>query len=131
MGPIGSYDSTYKYTFDGLDEKDKNIANITVVQTLKYIAPQGNPPTAFPFQIVKADLTSKQGGGQIQFDIAKGRVVSSSLTMEMDGTITISVGGQNSDVKLSQTQTTTLKTSDEKSKASEEKPKGSEEKSKS
>jgi Family of unknown function (DUF6263) len=122
MGPIGSYDVSYKYTFEGLDEKDKNIANIKVETTLKYIAPQGNPPTAFPFQIVKADLTSKDGGGQIQFDIAKGRVIGSSLSMKMDGTITISVGGQNSDVKLSQTQTTTLKTSDDK-KTSDEKPK--------
>ena len=54
MGPIGSFDASYKYTFAGLDEKDKNIANIKVDSTLKYIAPQGNPPTAFPFQIVKA-----------------------------------------------------------------------------
>jgi hypothetical protein len=123
MGPIGSYDCIYKYTFDGLDEKDKNLANIKVDSTLKYIAPQGNPPNAFPFQIVKADLTSKDGSGEIQFDIAKGRVVSSSLSMKMDGTITISVGGQQSEVKLSQTQITTLKTSDEKAKAGEEKPK--------
>src|SRR5262249_35116238 len=114
MGPIGSYDVSYKYTFEGLDEKDKNIANIKVDSTLKYIAPQGHPPTAFPLQIVKADLASKDGSGQIQFDIGKGRVTSSSLSMKMDGTITISVGGQNSDVKLSQDQTTTLKTSDEK-----------------
>src|SRR5205814_2131381 len=123
MGPIGSYDCSYKYTFDGLDEKDKNIANITVGSTLKYIAPPGNPSGTFPFQIVKADLASREGGGQIQFDLAKGRVISSSLGMKMDGTITISVAGQNSDVKLSQTQTTTLKTSDEKPKISEEKPK--------
>jgi hypothetical protein len=117
MGPIGSYDCSYKYTFDGLDEKDKNIANIKVESSLKYVAPQGNAPSTFPFQIVKADLTSKDGGGQIQFDIAKGRVVSSSLSMKMDGTITISVSGQNSDVKLDQTQTTTLKTSEEKPKS--------------
>src|SRR5262249_43494309 len=96
MGPIGSYDCTYKYTFDGLAEKDKNIANIKVDSTLKYIAPQGSPPNAFPFQIVKADLASKDGTGQIQFDIAKGRVVTSGLSMNMDGNITISVGGQNS-----------------------------------
>ena len=50
------------------------------------------------------------------------------LSMKMDGTITISVGGQNSDVKLTQNQNTTLKTSDEKKsgdekKTSDEKPK--------
>ena len=39
MGPIGTYDTTYKYTDEGRDEKDKNLVKIKVDTNLKYKPP--------------------------------------------------------------------------------------------
>jgi hypothetical protein len=113
MGPIGSYDTTYTYTYQGPEEKDKNLGAIKVATTLKYVPPAGAAGAQLPFQIVKADLASKESGGTILFDAAKGRLASAELTMKMEGSLTIAVGGTNQDVKLTQNQKTTLKTSDD------------------
>jgi hypothetical protein len=113
MGPVGSYDTTHKYTFEGLDEKDKNLARIKVETTLKYVPPTGAAATGLPFQIVGGTLDSKEAGGTILFDISKGRVSSSTITLKLDGMLKIQISGMQNDVKLSQTQTTTMKTSDE------------------
>src|SRR5260370_10398889 len=111
MGPIGSFETNYKYTFDGPDEK--KLQKIKVDQTLKYVPPGPNAGGALPFKILKADLNSKESKSDILFDSEKGRVGGSNMTMKLAGTLTIDIGGMSSDVTLDQTQTTTVKTSDE------------------
>jgi len=111
MGPIGSFDTNYKYTYEGPDEK--KLQRIKVDSTLKYVPPGPNAGSGLPFKILKADLNSKESKGEILFDSEKGRVASSNMTMKMAGTLTIEIGGMSSDVTLDQTQTTTVKTSDE------------------
>jgi hypothetical protein len=111
MGPIGSFDTVYKYTYDGQD--DKKLHKIKVDSTLKYVPPGPNAGGALPFKILKADLNSKESKGEILFDSEKGRVANSNMTMKLAGTLTIEIGGMSSDVTLDQTQTTTVKTSDE------------------
>jgi hypothetical protein len=113
MGPVGSYVSTHKYTFEGMDDKDKNLAKIKVDTTLKYNPPGAGASGGLPFQIVSAKLDSKEGAGTVLFDVAKGRVSSSNMSLKLDGTLNLSIGGMTSEVKLNQTQNTTLKTSDE------------------
>ena len=113
MGPIGSYDTTYKYTFVGPDEKDKNLDKITVDTTLKYTPPGEGTPTQLPFKIKKADLKSSDAKGTILFDNQKGRVVNSDMSLKLDGKLSIEIGGMTTDVDLSQTQTTTVKTTDD------------------
>jgi hypothetical protein len=115
LGPIGSYETTYKYTYQGKD-KDTKLDKIKVDTTLKYVAPGANAGQGLPFKIVKADLTSKEGTGTILFDAAKGRVASSNQTLKLEGKLTIEIGGMNTDVDLVQTQTTTVTTSDTKPK---------------
>jgi hypothetical protein len=110
MGPIGTYENTYKYTFDG---KKDNKAMIKVDTTLKYVPPADNTPSGgLPFKIKSAELASKNAGGTITFDAEKGRVEESTMKVEMSGKLNIEIGGQTTAVNLDQTQTTNVKTSD-------------------
>ncbi len=113
MGPIGTYDTTYKYTYDGPDAKDKNLAAIKVDTTLKYSPPGAGAGTGLPFKILSADLKSKDGTGTALFDTQKGRLASLNLGLKLEGKLTIDIGGMNSEVQLNQEQTTQVKTSDE------------------
>jgi hypothetical protein len=113
MGPIGKYDSTYKYTDEGRDEKDKNLVKIKVDTSLKYVPPDAGVSGGLPFRIVKANLDSKEATGTILFDTSKGRVSSSNLNLKLEGQLDIDISGMTSQVKLTQTQTTTVKTTDE------------------
>jgi hypothetical protein len=111
MGPIGTFDTNYKYTYEGPDES--KLQKIKVETTLKYQPPGPNAGSALPFKILKADLASKESSGNILFDSAKGRVGGSDMTMHLAGTLTIDIGGMASEVTLDQTQTTKVKTTDE------------------
>jgi len=111
MGPIGSYITSYSYK---VNEKDigeqikKGKVNIDVETKLTYKAPDSKSG-ALPF-IIKAgklDGTSKEG--KIVFDVAKGVIDTSDMVLELNGTLTIEIAGQPTDVTLKQTQTSKLK----------------------
>jgi len=109
MGPIGTYDTTYKYTYEGKQDKfDK----IKVDTTLVYQPPGPNAGGALPFQIKSAKLDSKGGTGTILFDNDKHRLDKSETKLTIAGKMTIGIGGMNTDVDLTQEQTTTVTTSD-------------------
>jgi hypothetical protein len=115
MGPIGKYDNTYKYTYEGPDEKDKKLQKIKVDTTLVYKAPgetaagQGG----LPFKIKSADLKSTSASGTILFNSDKGRIESSTMKLELKGKLSIEIGGTTTTVELSQTQDSKVETSDE------------------
>jgi len=112
MGPIGRYENTYKYTYEGPD-KDKKWDKIKVETTLKYTPPDPKAPGGgLPFKIVSATLASKNAGGTISFNAEKGRVEESNMKVQLVGGLNIEIGGAATAVKLDQTQTTTVKTSD-------------------
>src|SRR5262249_1162595 len=48
MGPIGTYENNYKYTYDGKQDK---LDKITVETTLKYTPPGADAPGGLPFKI--------------------------------------------------------------------------------
>src|SRR5262249_48168084 len=103
MGPIGTYDTEYKYTYEG---KDGKLDKIKIDTTLKYSAPTGDTGAVLPFKIKAADLKSSNATGTVLFDSEKGRVDSTNQSLKLDGKLTIDIGGQATDVELSQTQTT-------------------------
>ena len=115
MGPIGKYENTYKYTYEGADDKEKNLAKIKVDTTLKYLPPDANAASSagLGFTIKSADLKSSDSNGAILFDTKKGQLVSSNMHLKLSGKLTIDVNGQASDVDLQQTQDTTVKQSDD------------------
>ena len=110
MGPIGSFDTNYKFTYVG--SRDKKLQKIEVDSILNYLPPGPNAGGALPFKILKADLGGKESKGDILFDSDKGRVVSSTLTIRLTGTLSIEIGGTPSEIVLDQTQTTKVKTTD-------------------
>jgi hypothetical protein len=113
LGPIGSYQSTTKYKYDGPDDKNKDLAKISDELTLTYKAPPSEQPgQTLPFKIKTADLKSKNGKGTITFDIKKGRLDKSEQKIELDGKLTIEIAGMTTDVTLNQTQETNITTSD-------------------
>jgi hypothetical protein len=108
MGPIGSYKTTHKYTYEG---KEGNLDKIRVETTLAYQPPGSAGAGGLPFQIVSADLKSTQAGGTILFNAAAGRLESSEMNLKLAGKLTIAIGGMNTEVELNQEQKTTVKTS--------------------
>lgn len=113
MGPIGRYENTYKYTYSGKDKEKTKLDSIKVDTTLKYLPPgDAVGGGGLPFKIKSASLSSKNAGGTILFDNEKGRVESSSMRVELEGSLSIEIGGQTTEVKLSQTQSTTVATHD-------------------
>jgi hypothetical protein len=113
MGPIGSFETTYKYTYEGPDDKDKKLQKIKFDTSLKYTPPGPNAGGGLPFKILSADLQGKDSNGTLVFDNDKGRVASSTASSKLTGKLSIEIGGMASSVELDQTQTTTVKTSDD------------------
>jgi len=109
MGPIGSYDSTYKYTYEG---KEGKLDKIKVETKLEYHPPGAGQAATLPFKIKEAKLNSKDATGTVLFDNDKHRLESSNQKLKLEGTLKIDIGGMTSDVELTQEQTTTVKTTD-------------------
>jgi hypothetical protein len=113
MGPIGTYKNTYEYTYAGRDTA-KKAEKITVKTTLTYTPPdEKTAGQGLPFKIKSADLKSSDATGIVFFDTEKGRVASSELSLKLSGKLSIEIGGQTTQVDLSQDQKTTVETMDE------------------
>jgi len=110
LGPIGNYDNTYTYT---LTKVEKDVATIDVTTALTYKVPGEGSSEGLPFKIKSADLKPKDAKGTIQFNVKEGRLVSSTMSLNLEGKITIEIGGTSTEVELKQTQTTDVKTFNE------------------
>jgi hypothetical protein len=110
MGPIGSYTTSYTFTYDGPD-KDKN-EKISVKMKLEYKAPDEKAGGGLPFKIKEAKLDGKDGTGEIVYDPKTNTLKSSTLTQKLEGKLTIEIGQQSTTVDLNQTQTTKITTTD-------------------
>lgn len=106
MGPIGTFQSTYLYTYEG--KVACYLERIYFKTDLRYSLPTV-PAGGLPFTIKKADLKRNEGTGAILFDNCRGRLVSSEMQMTLDGTLTIDIGGTETEVVLVKTQKTTVK----------------------
>ena len=112
MGPIGSYNNVYTYTYKG---KDGKLDKIDVKTALTYSPPDPAAAAggAMPFKIKSAKLESKNASGTIWVDADKGRVDHSDMKLELSGNLSIEINGQTADVTLTQEQSTNVKTTDE------------------
>jgi hypothetical protein len=107
LGPIGKYDTTFKFTDEGADgSKEK----IKIEADLKYTKP--GDKGGLPFVIKDAKLSGKSTGGEAVFDTKKGRIDSSKLTMKLEGDLTIEVGNMATEIKLNQDQVSSTKSAD-------------------
>lgn len=110
MGPIGTYDTTYKYTYEG---KDGKLDKIKVDTVLNYKPPEAGAAGTLPFKIKAAKLESKNATGTILFDNEKHRLDSSDMKLALEGKLTIEIGGMTTEVDLNQEQDTKVKTTDQ------------------
>jgi hypothetical protein len=114
LGPIGSYDTTYDYKYEGKDAKEKDLDRIAVTATLKYEKPGAEGAGGgLPFRIKDGKLESKNATGFVLFDAKLGRVASSEMNLTLEGTLDIEIGNMTTKVDLKQTQKTTVKTTSE------------------
>jgi hypothetical protein len=67
---------------------------------------------ALPFRIKTAKLESKPSTGTILYNPNLGRIDKSSMKLELEGELDIEIGGQTTNVKLSQTQETSVETAE-------------------
>jgi len=106
MGPIGTYDTNYKYTLEK-GSKDK----INVEATMTYAPPaKGADSASLPFTIKSGNLKAEPPAkGQITLD-SKGNIGSSKMEMDVKGQLTIDIAGMETVVDLNQKQVSTLTT---------------------
>jgi hypothetical protein len=110
MGPIGTYDTTNKYTYEG---KEGKLDKIKVDTTLKYLPPGAAASGSLPFKIKPGtELTSKNASGSIFFDNEKHRLDHSDMKLNLEGKLEIDVGGTSTQVDLSMEQTTKVQMTD-------------------
>lgn len=113
MGPIGSYQANYKYTYDGPEVKDgKTLQKISMKTTLNYTKPDAKEASGLPFKITDGKLETREATGTIWFDNEAGRVADSTMDVKLKGTLKVTVSDQEADVELEQTQKTFTSTSD-------------------
>jgi RNA polymerase sigma factor (sigma-70 family) len=109
MGSIGIYQIKSRCTYVG---RDGELDKINVDNTLQHgPAARRKDVGELPFDIEKASLHGK-GTGVLLFDRVKGRLARAESSMNLEGTLTIHIGGQKTPVELSQTQQTTIETLD-------------------
>jgi hypothetical protein len=111
MGPIGTYVTKNKYTYEGPAE-GKGMAQIKVETSLDYQTP-ADTKKGLPFKILPGStLKSKDSVGTVLFNTAAGRVESADMNVKLEGTLKIEIANMETTVELNQTQVTKLKTMD-------------------
>lgn len=112
LGPIGSYEVTYKFTYKGKDPTQKEWDRIEVGTSLVYKAPTENTEGLL-FRIKAGNLTSENPEpGVILYNPKAGRIEKATIKLKIKGDLTVVIGGMETKVELSQEQTTTIDTSD-------------------
>lgn len=110
LGPIGSYAADSTYAYEGANRE--NLLEIRETVKMTYQPPKDKGPNKMGFRIVQADLKTTEGNGAIFFDRDKGRVERSTTTLKLEGSLTIEIGGTNTQVDIWQAQKMTVKVTD-------------------
>jgi Sigma-70, region 4 len=85
LGPLGTYQATHVYTYEGREGK---LECISVETTLRE-RPRPAKDVGQPFEVKDAKLERASGTGTILFDTAAGRVVRLDLELKLEGPVTI------------------------------------------
>jgi hypothetical protein len=114
LGPLGSYENTYTYTYT---KQTGDVADIDVKVALKYTPPAADQTgDTLPFKIKGGSINQvqddKSNKGTVKFNTKTGRIESSDVSVKMTGSLTLDIGGTTTEVSLTQDQKTSVKTSD-------------------
>jgi hypothetical protein len=120
LGPIGSYNVKYSFTYVG---PEKDMDKINVETTLKYQAPDASKKDGsgdgLLFRIKEGKLVSvgtdgkdAPAKGTILYNPKTGRMESVDITIKLKGDLVVTIGGTDTKVELDQEQKTLIKTGD-------------------
>jgi hypothetical protein len=114
LGPLGTYDNTYNFTYT---KQTGDVAEIDVAVDLKYTPPgadQGGETLPFKIKGGKIEQVKdeKSNKGKVLFNTKTGRIDSSDISVKMTGSLTLDIGGTQTEVTLTQDQKTEVKTFD-------------------
>ncbi|MBN9122388.1 MAG: hypothetical protein J0I06_25145 [Planctomycetes bacterium] len=116
LGPIGSYELTYKFTYLEPDKEGakKDFDKIEVETVINYTAPK-DTTEGLLFRIKEGSkLTSDPAGskGVVYYDPRNHRIDEATINIKLKGDLVVVIGGTDTKVELTQEQKTTIKTSD-------------------
>jgi RNA polymerase sigma factor (sigma-70 family) len=117
-GPMGSYDTTLKYTYKGTQG---GFQRVDIQSTMKYVPPDKESEKSF--EITGSQMKRMEGSGTILYDPKAGRIAKMELDENVEGDLTIAISNQTTKVGFVQVQKTVLETSDT-SPVAQPKPKG-------
>lgn len=119
LGPVGTYDVTYKMTYKGKDPTQKDLDRVEVVPTLSYKPPAAEADGLL-FKIKDGKMEAKpiEAADQlppsvILYNPATGRIVKATISLKLRGELTVAIGGTDTKVELEQRQTTTIDSSND------------------
>ncbi len=108
LGPIGTYDVTYKFKYVG---KQGDLDKVEVTTTLAFTPPK--EAEGLLFKIKSGTLTATNDApGVILYNAKTGRIQEAKITLKVGGDLVVVIGGTDTNVRLDQNQTTTIETKD-------------------
>jgi hypothetical protein len=119
LGPLGSYDLTYKFTYVGPEKEGpkKDLDKIDVETVINYTAPK-TPTEGLLFRIKEGStLTSVPPApadpkSVVYYDPKKQRIDEATIFIKVKGNLIVVIGNTDTKVELTQEQKTTIKSSD-------------------
>lgn len=113
LGPLGSYENNYNFTYA---KQTGDNAEIDVTVELKYTPPTDPGADTLPFKIkggkIEQTKDDKSNRGKVLFNTKTGRIESSTVNVMLTGSLTLDIGGTSTEVSLTQSQQTDVKTFD-------------------
>ena len=114
LGPLGTYDNTYNFTYA---KQTGDTAEIDVAVELKYTPPAADQGgETLPFKIkggkIEQSKEATKNKGKVLFNTKTGRIESAKIDVMMTGSLTLDIGGTQTEVTLTQDQSTEVKTFD-------------------
>lgn len=114
LGPIGSYDRTYAFTYKGkdADPAKKELDRVDVKPTLTY-KPPAVGTESLPFRIKAGTMATKEvKQGYMLYNAKTGRTQEVRFHVIMEGELDVTIGMADTKVKLYQDQKNELDTAD-------------------
>lgn len=98
LGPIGTFAVTRKCTYDGKKELNDpplkgTYDKIGFTVAGAYNAPKSGDAGPFSFRVTKGDLKMEDGKGDVWFDAAAGRLVETTTSVRLKGSLTAVANG--------------------------------------
>jgi hypothetical protein len=99
LGPLGTLETTSLYKYEGKGKlNDKEYDKISFTTTVEYSAPKEDQGLAF--KVTKGELKADNAKGTIYFDNTTGRLVQYEMTLNLTGTLTLSINNVPLDTKI-------------------------------